>query len=167
LVMLKRAAEHSQVEEKPIMETVRIEQEVVIAAEPERVFEAMTDGVNSWWAHGYQSPQSTVHLEPYAGGRFYEDFGPERGSAFYATVTYWDRGKKLRLMGPMGMSGPVVGTMTFDLEPEAGGTRVKLSHQIMGAVDEETRQGYTSGWQELLGDHLRRFVEEGKSFREA
>ena len=167
LVQLKRAAEQSQVEEKPIMETVQIEQEVVIAAEPERVFEAMTDGVNSWWAHGYESPRSTVHLEPQAGGRFYEDFGPGRGSAYFATVTYCDRGKKLRLMGPMGMSGPVVGTMNFDLEPEAGGTRVKLSHQIMGAVDEETRQGYTSGWRELLGVHLRRFVEEGKSFREA
>ena len=51
LVQLKRAAEQSQVEEKPIMETVRIEQEAVIAAEPERVFEVMTDRVNSWWAH--------------------------------------------------------------------------------------------------------------------
>ena len=86
----------------------------MIAAKPERVFEAMTDGVNSWWAYGYQSPQSTVHLEPHAGG-----------------------------------------------------TRVKLSHQVMGAVDEAIRQGYTSGWQALLGGHLRRFVEEVKSFREA
>jgi len=167
LVQLKRTAEQPQVEEKPIMETVQIEQEVMIAAEPERVFEAMTDGVNSWWAHGFQSPHSTVHLEPQAGGRFYEDFGTGRGSAYFATVTYCDRGKKLCLMGPMGMSGPVVGTMTFDLEPDGSGTRVRLSHQIMGAVDEEIRHGYTSGWQELLGDHLRRFVEEGKNFRDA
>jgi uncharacterized protein YndB with AHSA1/START domain/DNA-binding transcriptional ArsR family regulator len=167
LVELQRTAEQSSVEEKPVMETVKIEQEVVIAAEPKRVFEALTVGVNSWWAHGYQSPQSTVHLEPHAGGRFYEDFAEEQGSAYYATVTYCDLGKKLCLMGPMGMSGPVVGTITIDLEPEDAGTRVKLSHQIMGAVDEDSGQRYTSGWQELLGDHLRRFVEEGKSFRDA
>lgn len=167
LLQLKRTAEKFEFQEKPIMETLQIEQEVVIAAEPERTFSALTQGVDAWWAHGYQSPNSTVHLEPEAGGRFYEDFGQGRGSAYFATVTYCDPGKKLYLMGPMGMSSPVLGIINFDLEPDGQGTRLKLSHQIMGPVDEEVRAGYTSGWQELLERHFKRFVEEGKSFRDA
>jgi len=45
--------------------------------------------------------------------------------------------------------------------------RLHLSHQIMGAVDDDVRQGYTTDWQELLGQHFRRLVEQGKGFREA
>jgi uncharacterized protein YndB with AHSA1/START domain len=164
LLQLKRTAER---EEKSRMETMHIEQELVIAVEPQRAFEALTLQVDAWWAHRFDSLHSTVRLEPHAGGRFYEEFEQKQGSALYATVTYLDPGKKLGLMGPMGMSGPVLGTISFELEPDTLGTRLKLSHQIMGAVDDDVRQGYTTGWQELLGQHFRRLVEHGKGFREA
>lgn len=119
------------------METLHIEQEVVIEASPQQVFEALTTHVDAWWMLGFKSPRSTFHLEPLAGGRFYEDFGQGQGSALYATVIYLEPGKKLSMMGPMAMSGPVMGTINFDLEPEAHGTRLKLSHHVMGAVNDE------------------------------
>jgi uncharacterized protein YndB with AHSA1/START domain/DNA-binding transcriptional ArsR family regulator len=164
LLQLKRTAEQ---EEKRSMETLHIEQEIVIAVEPQRAFEALTLQVDAWWAHGYDSPASTVHLEPLAGGRFYEEFGQGQGSALYATVTYFEPGKKLRMTGPMGMSGPVTGWISFDLEPDAQGTRLKLSHQAMGSFDASLREHYTAGWQELLGQHFKRFVEQGRGYREA
>jgi hypothetical protein len=36
----------------------------------------------------------------------------------------------------------------------------------MGAVDDDDRETYTHGWQELLGEHLKRFVEQHKGYRE-
>lgn len=169
LLQLKRTAERerSRQQEERAMETLRIEQEVLIEASPQRVFEALTTHVDAWWMQGYGCPHSTFHLEPLAGGRFYEDFGQGQGSALYATVTYLEPGKKLRMTGPMAMSGPVMGTVSFDLEPEAQGTRLKLSHCIIGLVDDEVRETYTNGWQELLGKHLKRFVEQNQGYREA
>ena len=115
---------------------------------------------------GFESPHSTFHLEPVAGGRFYEDFGQGRGSALYATVTYLEPNKKLRMTGPMGMRGPVMGTIAFDLVAEGNGTRLKLSHRVMGAVNDDDRETYTHGWQELLGKHLKRLVEQHQGYRE-
>lgn len=168
LLHLQRTAENasSRHQEEWTMETLHIEQELVIHAEPHQVFEALTTGVDAWWAKGFASPNSTFHLEPVAGGRFYEDFGQGRGDALFATVTYLEPGKKLRLMGQMGMSGPVMGTIAFDLLPERNGTRLKLTHRAMGAVDDDDRETYTHGWQELLGEHLKRFVEEHQGYRE-
>jgi uncharacterized protein YndB with AHSA1/START domain/DNA-binding transcriptional ArsR family regulator len=168
LLHLQRTAEQesSRQQEEWSMETLHIEQELVIHASPQQVFEALTIGIDAWWMKGFESPHSTFHLEPMAGGRFYEDFGQGRGSAFFATVTYLEPGKKLRLMGPMGMSGPVMGTIAFDLVPERDGTRLTLSHRVVGAVDEDDRETYTHGWQELLGEHLKRLVEQHQGYRE-
>ncbi|EFH82116.1 SRPBCC domain-containing protein [Ktedonobacter racemifer] len=168
LVQLKRAAEHdpSTYQEERAMKTLQIEQEVLIVAEPQQVFEALTTHIDAWWMQGYASPHSTFHLEPLAGGRFYEDFGPGKGSALYATVTYLEPGKKLLLTGAMAMRGPVLGTVRFDLESEAHGTRLKLSHHILGTIDDSDREIYTTGWQELLGQHLKRFVEQHQGYRE-
>lgn len=161
LLNLKRTVESESLphQEEQTMETLHIEQEILIHAEPQRVFEALTTSVDAWWMQGFEVPHSTFHLEPVAGGRFYEDFGPGRGSALYATVTYLEPGKKLRLMGPMGMRGPVMGTIGFDLVAEEDGTRLKLSHRVLGAVEDGDRETYTHGWQVLLGEHLKRYVE--------
>ncbi len=168
LLQLKQTAEDewSRHQEERTMETMHIEQELVITAEPQQVFEALTTGVDAWWMQGFESPHSTFHLEPVAGGRFYEDFGQGRGSALYATVTYLEPNKKLRMTGPMGMRGPVMGTIAFDLVAEGNGTRLKLSHRVMGAVNDDDRETYTHGWQELLGKHLKRLVEQHQGYRE-
>ena len=70
------------------------------------------------------------------------------------------------MTGPMGMRGPVMGTIAFDLVPEGGGTRLKLSHYVMGAVNDDDRETYTHGWQELLGKHLKRLVEQHQGYRD-
>ncbi len=48
-----------------------------------------------------------------------------------------------------------------------GCTRLKLSHQIMGDIDDQQVENYAAGWQELLGQHFKRLVEQGKGYREA
>jgi len=147
------------------LDTLTITHEVVIAAPPDRVFAALTTDVDAWWMQGFRSPHSTFHLEATAGGRFYEDFGSGEGGALYATVTYIARGATLRMVGPMGMRGPVMGVVGFDLAPRDAGTLLTLSHRVTGALDGDTRDTYTTGWRELLERHLKAFVEQGRGYR--
>ena len=48
------------------------------------------------------------------------------------------------------VGGPVVGVWSMDLAESDGQTVLRYSHRAFGDIDEETRQGYTSGWGEVL-----------------
>lgn len=128
-----------------------------IGARPARVFEALTGEIGSWWTHAFKKGRA-VRFEPKVGGRFYEDWGDGAG-ALYATVTYLDPPSRLRLMGPMGLSGAVACGMEFTLEEDGGKTRLTLVHDIMGTIPPGEVESYRSGWKELLGVTLRAYVE--------
>ena len=139
-----------------------IEQEVEIQGPPDRIFDALTAEVGNWWSHAFDEAPKAILLEPHVGGRFHEVWGDDEG-ALYATVTRLRRPTELRLAGPMGMSRPVQGVIAFTLEPlEAGrATRVRLSHQAIGDLDDDTHQQYDAGWRSLLNDRLAPYVETG------
>jgi len=169
LLQLKSKAEQQNTAKKEAttMETIHIEQEILIEEGPGRVFDALTTDVDAWWNQGFFTPNSIFRLEANVGGRFYEDFGVEKGGTLYATVTYIKKGEKLRMIGPMGMSGAVMGAIDFALESRDGATLLKLSHHIIGEVDGTVQETYTNGWQELLSQNLKIFVEQGRGYRAA
>jgi DNA-binding transcriptional ArsR family regulator/uncharacterized protein YndB with AHSA1/START domain len=131
-----------------IGERLDVEQEVVVAAQRERVFDALCR-MGEWWPHTFREGAS-VHLEPRVGGRFWEDWGDGDG-ALYATVTGIHRPERLACSGPMGMSGPVAGVFALDLEERPDGTLVRLSHHAVGPIDDDTRASYERGWVEVFG----------------
>jgi DNA-binding transcriptional ArsR family regulator/uncharacterized protein YndB with AHSA1/START domain len=128
-----------------------VEQEVVVAAPRERVFDALCR-MGEWWPHTFREG-ATVRLEPQVGGRFWEDWGNGDG-ALYATVTGIRRPERLACSGPMGMRGPVAGVFALDLEERPDGTLVRLSHHAVGPIDDDTRGSYERGWVEVF-DALR------------
>ena len=101
LLRLKETAERQ--EGAGMTTTLEVEQEVVVAAPREKVFEALCR-MGEWWPHTFREG-SSVHLEPRVGGRFWEDWGDGDG-ALYATVTGIRRPEQLTCTGPMGMSRP-------------------------------------------------------------
>ena len=141
---------------------VSIVHETVIAAPPERVFNALTLNIASWWSHTtYKSNgKPNLRLEPTVGGRFYESSeGKER---LYCIVTRYEPASKLYLQGAMGMNGCVFGTITFDLDRSGDhATLLKLSHNVIGQIDDETAAGYRDGWRHLLDHDFKTFVETG------
>ena len=145
------------------MRELHIEQEVVINASPEEVFEAMTGSVESWWNHGFSENPRAIVLEPHVGGRFYEDFGEEGDGALYCVVSYVDRPHSLWMQGSMGMREPVTGTIKFELEKQGEATLLKLSHHAFGLIDDQKEGTYTEGWKMLLGQRLKRLVETGSA----
>ncbi len=141
------------------MDTLEIGRVVELPTTPERVFAALTTEIGAWWDHTFAEEPRGLYLEPYAGGRFYEEFG-EGGSALYAVVTYAEPGKLLVLSGSMGMRGPVLATVRYELEPHEGGTLLRLAHRVVGEVDDATREIYTTGWEALLDGQLKEYVEQ-------
>lgn len=140
-----------------VKETIALEYE--LAASPERVFRALTEEVGAWWTHAFKEG-SRVFLEARPGGEFGERW--EGGGALYATVTYLDPARKLRLQGPMGMAGATACAMEYELEALPGPapkTRLRLVHDILGWIEPELPADYRAGWALLLGTSLRAHVE--------
>jgi uncharacterized protein YndB with AHSA1/START domain len=138
--------------------SMRIDLEVPIEAAPERVFAALTAEIDSWWTYTFQSC-STVRMEPHAGGRFYETW--DGGEITFATVTRVKPGVLLALAGPMGMDERVTGAITFTFVATALGTNLYLRHVATGELPDGVEEQYRFGWETLLGDCLKPFVEAG------
>ena len=126
---------------------VDVANDVTIDAPPDRVWDAVVR-MGSWWPHRFRDGSQVV-LEPFVGGRFYEDWGDATG-ALYGTVVRLEAGAHVTISGPMGMRGPVVGLFSFDLADEGGRTVLRYAHQAFGDISEETAQGYRDGWVEVL-----------------
>ena len=141
LLRLKDSAERQ--EGASMTTTLEVEQEVMVEAPREKVFDALCR-MGEWWPHAFREG-AAVHLEPRVGGRFWEDWGDGDG-ALYATVTGIRRPEQLTCTGPMGMSGPVAGVFAMELEERPGGTLVRLSHHAVGPIGDETKAAYQSGW---------------------
>jgi len=129
------------------VEVLDIAQDVRVAGSAEAVFDALLD-MDAWWPLRFREG-ATVLLEPEIGGRYWEDWGQGDG-ALYATVVAFHRPVLLGLRGPHGMEGPVNGVITYELEPVDGGTVVRLSHRVVGLLDDATRAGYIEGWPRVL-----------------
>jgi DNA-binding transcriptional ArsR family regulator len=146
LLRLKETAERQ--EGAGMTTTLDVEQEVVVAAPREKVFDALCR-MGEWWPHAFREG-AAVHLEPRVGGRFWEDWGDGDG-ALYATVTGIRRPEVLTCSGPMGMRTPVTGVFSMELEDRPDGTLVRLSHHAVGPIDDETRAAYEAGWSDVFG----------------
>ena len=139
-----------------------IVQELQLAASPERVWKSLTAEVGQWWGFHVGPNDSSITLDARVGGQFIERWGDGEGE-LYATATYVKKGVKITLEGGMGMAGPGYSKFSFTLEPSGEtDTKVVLNHYCHGYRSEETETSYTEGWNELLGTHLKAWVEEGK-----
>jgi uncharacterized protein YndB with AHSA1/START domain/DNA-binding transcriptional ArsR family regulator len=163
LLGIERAAEAGE-REGGRVEPLQIEQEVIIAAPPERVFAALIEP-DAWWHLRYARTPGRIVFEPRLGGRFFQRFAGDDTGALWAMVTWFEPGKRLVLSGTLDMAGAVAGMATFDLEPHAGGTLLKLRHEAIGPIAAETRANYTAGWRALLGERLKAYVEHGERYR--
>jgi uncharacterized protein YndB with AHSA1/START domain len=143
-----------------------IVQEVEIAASREKVWEGLTLHTHNWWSHCFSEKPYQVELEAKVGGLFQEMFDTQGNGALYATVTFCQPPQKLVFVGQMGMQGPVLTQSVFVLDGLVdGGTKLRVSMEIMGTVDDKVRMGYKAGWGELLG-HLKGLVEQGRKVRD-
>jgi DNA-binding transcriptional ArsR family regulator/uncharacterized protein YndB with AHSA1/START domain len=144
---------------------IQIAQDLHLAAPRAAVFAALTGDLSAWWGAPYLQDATraqTVTREPRLGGLMFERWS-DNERAIWAVVTDYKQDARIILRGAMAMPGVVEGYIRFDLEDaQDGGTDLKLTHHAMGEVNNELRVGYHGGWEDLLGNRLRAWVENGE-----
>jgi hypothetical protein len=101
------------------------------------VWAALTD-IGKWWdpEHTYSGDSRNLTLDPLVRGCFCEKLslyaGVEHASVIFAQPT-----KMLRLSGALGplQEFGVSGSMTWQIEPAGGGSRITLTYSVGGYAD--------------------------------
>ena len=140
----------------------RIQQEAVIAAKPEAVYDAASGDIAGWWDHHMSEHPQKLYIEAKPGGCFCEIFDDAGNGVQHAVVIYADRGKMLRFTGPLGFSGMAIDAVTtYDFLPDPAGTKLRITVNIVGQIDEPTAQAVDGVWHHFLVERLKPYVESG------
>jgi uncharacterized protein YndB with AHSA1/START domain len=126
----------------------KIVKEESIAAPIEIVFQAMLDelGPESQMMDGKPFP---MKLEAWPGGRWFRDLGNNAGH-LWGHVQVIKPPTLLEIIGPMPMSYAAVNHIQYRLAAQGGGTLLKFTHQAMGLIAPDHRDGMPKGWAQKL-----------------
>lgn len=140
------------------MDSFKIEQDITIDANSEKVFSKLTGNITAWWDHTRSENPKAVILEPKLNGLFYEDMGGGNG-AIWGRVEHLEINRIISWKGSMGMGSAVLGVIKIELEEKENTTLLKLSHHAIGLIDSNASENYNTGWQHLLRDRFKPYVE--------
>jgi Polyketide cyclase / dehydrase and lipid transport len=128
-------------------------------AAPPVVWAALSE-VAKWWdpEHTYSGDARNLSLEPQVRGCFCEKLGLYAGIE-HASVVYAQPAKTLRLNGALGplQDYGVNGSMTWQIEPAGGGSRITLTYNVGGYADRPLSEWATIV-DEVLGGQIQRLA---------
>ena len=139
-----------------------IEATVMAEASPAVVYNRLVK-VAGWWdpKHTWSGSAGNLKLDPKAGGCFCEKLA-NGGSVQHARVIFAQPGKLLRLEGGLGpmQDMAVTGILSFTLEPDGKGTRIRMTYRVAGMLGMPAAQ-LAPGVDKVMGiqlDRLRAFA---------
>ena len=138
-------------------------QVVTVPCTPADAFDAFTGDVTPWWDHSFSGTPYRMYIDPRPGGGFVELFDSTGNGALHATVITVQRGKLIRLDGPLGLAGKAVlkvTTCTFD---SAGNDscRITVEAHMSGEVDDTLASLVDGVWRHFLLDRFAPYVRSG------
>jgi len=142
LLAIKRTAESGETPMSGSIEpirTVRLAYDLHIKASAQATFEVMTERALDWLPHSYGGDRTRrVVVEPWVGGRHYEDWGEPAGH-LYGHVTAYDPPTSWSTRGRL--SGGTTLDSSYQLTEEPGGVRVHVTKVAVGPLDEDEAAG--------------------------
>jgi hypothetical protein len=149
---------------KPVpMNAFTFELPVMLPGTPEEIFDAATGDISGWWDHSFSKPPKKLYIEPKPGGAFMEIFDDKGNGARHATVIVCDRPKMIRFEGPLGLSGRAVQMVhTYAFESVGDSTRLTLTVNGVGAIEENIAGIVENVWKHFLVERFKPYVESGK-----
>jgi len=136
--------------------------EVLLRTSRDRAWQGLTAEIGAWWPrHFFTHPNPAGFvLEPFLGGRVYEDWGDTAG-VLWGTVVVWVPGQRMTWACEMypDWSGPGRSFVTFTLEDRGPHTLVKVEDHGICINAHQAGTSLNSGWNELIGTHFRNFIE--------
>jgi len=147
----------------PPLGAFRFTIDVPVAGPPEAVFDEIVGDVTSWWDHPLSQHPAKLEIEPRLGGTFRESFDAAGNGCEHARVTLYDRGRTLRLDGPLGLGGNatvMVSTLEF-LPGDPGQTTLRLTCEGSGHVEPGWGARVEAAWRHLLAEQFKPHYEGG------
>lgn len=143
------------------VQTLRVEQDIFIAAPLEIAFAAILEeiGPASQMPDGRAMP---FVIEPWPGGRWFRDLGNNSGH-LWGHVQVIKPPTLLEISGPLFMSYACANHVQYRLVAESGGTRLKFVHRAIGEIAPEHREGVVEGW--TYGLNRIREIAESKTVK--
>lgn len=142
------------------------EHQVMVPGKPEAIYDAFTGDVSGWWDHTFSESPKALVIEPRVGGGFYERFDGRDNGVKHADVTWAQRGKRLRLVGPLGFAGTAVQLVsTLDFEAAGDSTRIKLACQGSGNLQPGWAESCETVWHHFLVERFKPYIESGKHLK--
>jgi uncharacterized protein YndB with AHSA1/START domain len=137
------------------VEIRQLKLELAIDAPLERVWTALIDEIGTWWPRDFMSiPDSEkIILEPWPGGRLYEQSSDGRG-ILWSNVVMVLPNDSIEFVGYMTptYAGPSITMIRLSVKPNPeGGTIFRMSDAVMGRIDDEQEQNLNEGWAYLFG----------------
>lgn len=136
--------------------------EVLVHAPRDRAWQALTADIGAWWPrHFFTHPNPTgFMLEPFLGGRVYEDWGNAAG-VLWGTVVVWVPGQRMTWACEMypDWSGPGRSFVTFTLEDRGRDTLVKVEDAGICINAAQAGASLHNGWHELISVHFKNYAE--------
>jgi len=130
---------------------------VVVKSPPDQAFHRFTGEMAAWWplrSHSLgQADAETVVMEGRVGGRIVERIRGG-GEAVWGTLTAWDPPRLVAFTWHPGQDPATAQDVEVRFYPDAGGTRVQLTHsgfERLGAMARKAQRGYSLGWKHVLG----------------
>lgn len=134
--------------------------EVTLPGTPEFIYDTVTGDISPWWDHTFSDNPVKLYIDPKPGGGFWEIFDESGDGVKHATVIAADRGKLLRMDGPLGLAGHAVQLVsTYEFFPVgADSTRLKLTVSAAGAIQPEWPEVVENVWKHFIFGRLQPYV---------
>ena len=134
---------------------------LVVNVSPERAFEVFTSEIGTWWplsTHSIGEDKITeVVFEEQVGGRIFERH-QDGGQGEWGRVLAWNPPTRFVMSWYPGHDAAQATELEVRFAAEGDGTRVDLEHrgwEILAERAQEAREGYDSGWGDVLGYYSR------------
>lgn len=136
--------------------------DVAVPGSPEQVFDLATGDIKEWWDHSFHENPKALFIEPKPGGGFYEIFDEYGNGAKHAEVIYAERGKMLRMQGPLGLSGQAIQlVMTYQFESIGqDSTQFTLNVDASGHFDCGASEIVEKVWTHFLVERFKPYVQK-------
>jgi uncharacterized protein YndB with AHSA1/START domain len=139
---------------------------LTIKAAPENVYRKLVRNIGDWWSpkHTFSGNAHNLSIEEKTPGCFCEKLA-NGGGVRHMEVVYFEPGKILRFSGVMGplQSMAAAGSMTIQLSPAEGGTKLEVTDAVMGYLPAgmNTWAAILDGVLEEQFTRLKNYVETG------
>jgi hypothetical protein len=154
-------------EDGNLSRTFSFEMDFSYPGDPDFVYDHLTGDISAWWDHSFSREPYRLFIEARPGGGFYEIFNESGDGARHATVIYAERGKMLRMEGPLGLSGQALTLVCTYSLASAGRDSTRLTLRVNGAGEftRETPGIVEQVWEHFLWEQFNPYIGEQYQLR--